>query len=47
MHGVSELHDDVNLPLCLYRKGYINSEDLKVIFSVLSENVSDEEINSK
>jgi len=30
-----------------YRKGYINKEDLKVVFSLLNENISDEELNSK
>jgi len=29
------------------RKGYINKEDLKVVFSLLNENISDEELNSK
>lgn len=29
------------------RKGYINKEDLKVVFSLLNENVSEEELNSK
>jgi Ca2+-binding EF-hand superfamily protein len=30
-----------------FRKGYINSEDLKSIFGILGENVTEEEINSK
>lgn len=29
------------------RKGYINTEDLKEVFSLLGENVSDDEVNSK
>jgi Ca2+-binding EF-hand superfamily protein len=29
------------------RKGYINQEDLKEVFSILGENVSDDEVNSK
>ena len=31
----------------LFRKGYINTEDLKEVFSLLGENVSDDEVNSK
>ena len=30
-----------------FRKGYINTEDLKEVFSLLGENVSDDEVNSK
>ena len=30
-----------------YRKGYINSEDLKEVFKLLGETVTDEEVNSK
>lgn len=30
-----------------YRKGYINTEDLKEVFSLLGENVSDDEVSSK
>jgi Ca2+-binding EF-hand superfamily protein len=30
-----------------YRKGFINTEDLKEVFSLLGENVSDDEVNSK
>ena len=33
--------------LSLFRKGYISSEDLKVVFSLLDETVSDEELHSK
>ena len=29
------------------RKGYINSEDLKEVFKLLGETVTDEEVNSK
>lgn len=29
------------------RKGYINNEDLKEVFALLGETVSDEEVNSK
>ena len=29
-----------------YRKGYINSEDLKEVFKLLGETVTDEEVNS-
>lgn len=28
------------------KKGYINREDLKCVFSLLNENVSDEELNT-
>ena len=31
----------------MYRKGYINSEDLKEVFKLLGETVTDEEVNSK
>ena len=31
----------------IYRKGYINTEDLKEVFKLLGESVSDEEVNSK
>lgn len=31
----------------LLRKGYINSEDLKSIFEILDEQVTEEEIKSK
>ena len=30
----------------MYRKGFINTEDLKEVFSLLGENVSDDEVNS-
>jgi Ca2+-binding EF-hand superfamily protein len=30
-----------------YRKGFINQEDLKDVFTLLGENVSDDEVNSK
>ncbi len=30
-----------------YRKGFINTEDLKEVFTLLGENVSDDEVNSK
>lgn len=33
--------------LNLYRKGYISASDLKCVFSLLGETVSDEEIQSK
>lgn len=33
--------------LAFYRKGYISSEDLKVVFQLLDETVSDEELHSK
>ena len=29
------------------KKGYINQEDLKEVFSIIGENVSDDEVNSK
>ena len=31
----------------VYRKGFINTEDLKDVFSLLGENVSDDEVSSK
>lgn len=31
----------------IYRKGYINSEDLKEVFNLLGESISDDEVNSK
>lgn len=30
-----------------YRKGYINNEDLKEVFKLLGETVTDDEVNSK
>lgn len=33
--------------MILYRKGFINTEDLKDVFNLLGENVSDDEVNSK
>lgn len=30
----------------IYRKGFINTDDLKDVFSLLGENVSDDEVNS-
>jgi Ca2+-binding EF-hand superfamily protein len=37
----------MSLLLIFYRKGYINNEDLKEVFRLLGETVSDEEVNSK
>lgn len=37
-------YDPQNL---LFRKGYINSDDLKEVFKLLGETVTDEEVNSK
>lgn len=37
-------YDGINL---LFRKGYINSDDLKEVFKLLGETVTDEEVNSK
>jgi Ca2+-binding EF-hand superfamily protein len=31
----------------VFRKGFINTEDLKEVFALLGENVSDDEVNSK
>ncbi len=31
----------------IYRKGYINNEDLKEVFKLLGETVTDDEVNSK
>lgn len=30
-----------------FRKGYINNEDLKEVFKLLGETVTDDEVNSK
>lgn len=30
-----------------FRKGYINNEDLKEVFKLLGESVTDDEVNSK
>jgi hypothetical protein len=30
-----------------YRKGFINTEDLKEVFNILGESVTDDEVNSK
>jgi len=30
----------------LYRKGYISTDDLKEVFSLLGEQISDEEVNT-
>ena len=42
--------EEVNIKLLMeacYRKGFINTEDLKDVFSLLGENVSDDEVSSK
>jgi arsenate reductase-like glutaredoxin family protein len=37
----------ISININSYRKGFINQEDLKDVFTLLGENVSDDEVNSK
>lgn len=40
-------NDFSKIYLFMYRKGFINTEDLKEVFSILGESVTDDEVNSK
>ena len=32
--------------VCTFRKGYISTEDLKEVFEILGEQITDEEVNT-
>lgn len=44
---ISENSIYIYINTIFYRKGYINNEDLKEVFKLLGETVTDEEVNSK
>lgn len=38
--------NDIDFILICYRKGYISTEDLKDVFEILGESITDEEVNT-